>query len=229
MSAAQQRYGLQLIQEEARMPGLAPLTGGQLRRAALSMGKKKAPGADGLQAGDWTHWPKLQWDRQASLVQLCEEEGRWPELLRIAHVMLLSKGGKPVDKLQARPITVLPLVYRAWAKVRAKQLRTWLEAHTELLVGHRQEAEFQAAVLATVLSLGRAAGEQAGAVCLDFSKAYDSLHLEFLEQALRKAGVAEQILRPALSVNRSGPFALEMPLARAGSQISGSRQAAHFS
>ena len=185
------------------MPGLAPLTGGQLRRAALSMGKKKAPGADGLQAGDWTHWPKMQWDRLADLVQLCEEEGRWPELLRIAHVMLLSKGGKPVDKLQARPITVLPLVYRAWAKVRAKQLRTWLEEHTELLVGHRQAAEFQAAVLATVLSLGKATGEQAGAVCLDFSKAYDSLDLEFLEQALRRAGVSEQILRLAFSMYRA--------------------------
>ncbi len=58
-------------------------------------------------------------------------------------------------------------------------------------------------MLATVLSLGRATGEEAGAVCLDFSKAYDSLHLEFLAQALRKAGVAEQILRPALSVNRA--------------------------
>ena len=44
----------------------------------------------------------------ADQVQLCKEEGRWPELVRIAHVMLLDKGGKPVDKLQARPITVLP-------------------------------------------------------------------------------------------------------------------------
>ncbi len=68
---------------------------------------------------------EINWNRLASLVQLCEEEGRWPELLRIAHVMLLSKGGMPVDKLQARPITVLPLIYRAWAKIRAKQLRTW--------------------------------------------------------------------------------------------------------
>ncbi len=66
-------------------------------------------------------------------MQLCEEEGRWPEQLRIAHVTLLSKGGKPSDKLQARPVAVLPLVYRAWAAVRAKQLRTWLEEHTHWL------------------------------------------------------------------------------------------------
>ncbi len=69
----------------------------------------------------------------------------------MAHVALLSKGGEPVRGLQARPITVLPLVCRAWAKVRARQLRKWLEEHAELLVGSRQEAEFQAAVLATKL------------------------------------------------------------------------------
>ncbi len=74
--------------------------------------------------------------------------------------MLLRTGGKPVEKLQARPITVL-LVYRAMAKVRAKQLRAWLEEHTELLVGHQQDAEFQAAALATVLSRGSADGEGA--------------------------------------------------------------------
>ncbi len=44
---------------------------------------------------------------------------------------------------------MLSLICRAWAKVRAKQIRTWLEEHIELLVGRRQEAEFQAAVLAT--------------------------------------------------------------------------------
>ncbi len=47
--------------------------------------------------------------------------------------------------------------------------------------------------MATVLNLGKATGEEAGAVCLDCSKAYDSFNLEFLEQALRKAGVAGQI------------------------------------
>ena len=54
---------------------------------------------------------------------LCGREGQWPQQLLQAHVALLSKGGKPVDKLQARPITILPLAYRAWAKIRAKQLK----------------------------------------------------------------------------------------------------------
>ena len=78
---------------------------------------------------------------------------------------------------------MLPLAYRAWAKARAKKLRCWLEATTDLLVGTRQEAEYQAAILATTLSLGRATGEGAGAVAVDFTKAYDGLDLRFLEAA----------------------------------------------
>ena len=72
-----------------------------------------------------------------------------------------------MDKLQARPITIVSLVYRAWAKIRAKQLKVWLEEHTTLLVGTRQEAEFQAAILATTLSPGQSTGEGAGAAAVD--------------------------------------------------------------
>ena len=90
----------------------------------------------------------------AEFLQLCEATGRWPEKLSTAHVVLLCKGELPVAGLQARPITLLPLIYRAWAKVRAKQLKAWLEGHTECMVGCRQEAEYQAALLATTLGLG---------------------------------------------------------------------------
>ncbi len=79
-------------------------------------------------------------------------------------------------------------------------------------------------MLATFLSLGRATGEEAGAACLDFSKAYDSLDLQFLEQALHKAGVAEQILRPAFSMYKALPLVLVTPLARAWNLTSGFRQ-----
>ena len=79
-------------------------------------------------------------------------------------------------------------------------MRVWLEEHTTLLVGTRQEAEFQAALLATTLSLGKATGEGAGAACVDFAKAYDGLNLDFLEQALRKAGVSEQLLGPSFAM-----------------------------
>ena len=187
LSAQQVAAALEQIERETPMGPLGRITGAQLRKAAKKMGKKKAAGADGLAAHDWAWWPAVHWDRLALLVQRCESEGRWPEQLRLAHVALLSKGGKPVRGLQARPITILPLVYRAWAKIRARQLRVWLEGHTEMLVGSRQEAEFQAAILAATLSLGKATGAGAGAACLDWSKAYDTVDLNLLEQAVLKA------------------------------------------
>jgi hypothetical protein len=164
---------------------------------------RKAGGADGLQAADWQSWPTEHWRKLAELLMLCEHQGQWPKQLLQAHVVLLSKGGKPVSKLQSRPITILPLAYRAWAKIRAKQLKVWLEEHTTLLVGTRQEAEYQAAVLAATLSLGKATGEGAGAACVDFAKAYDGLDLVFLERALRRAGVSQQILGPAFAMYRA--------------------------
>ena len=142
LSEAQVHCALQLVQEEPGMGQLRPVTGSQLRRAALSMGSRKAGGADGLQAGDWSQWPRLHWDKLAQFVQMCEQRGQWPKQLLVAHVSLLRKGDLPVDKLQARPITISPLIYRAWAKVRARQLKVWMEGHTELLVGCRQVAEF---------------------------------------------------------------------------------------
>ena len=98
---------------------------------------------------------------------------------------------------------MLPLVYRAWAKARAKKLRCWLEATTDLLVGQRQGAEFQAAILAATSSLGRATGEGAGAAAVDFTKAYDCLDWRFLEAALRKAGVPQQVLGPCFATYRA--------------------------
>ena len=39
--------------------------------------------------------------------------------------------------------------------------------------------------------------------CVDFAKAYDGLNLDFLEQALRKAGVSEQLLGPSFAMYRA--------------------------
>ncbi len=40
-------------------------------------------------------------------------------------------------------------------------------------------------------------------MCLDFSKAYDSLELELLEQMVVKAGVHPAIVKPALAMHRA--------------------------
>ncbi len=49
----EQRFcALELVHKGTRMSQLEPISGAQLWRSTLSMGKKKAVGADGLQAVD---------------------------------------------------------------------------------------------------------------------------------------------------------------------------------
>ena len=50
-----------------------------MRKAAKEMGRKKAAGADGLMAHNWSWWPAVHRDKLAQLVRRCEGEGRWPE------------------------------------------------------------------------------------------------------------------------------------------------------
>ncbi len=54
----------------------------------------KAGGAAGLQTAGWADWPLEHWSKLAQLVQLCEKLGQWPQQLKQAHVMLVSKGGQ---------------------------------------------------------------------------------------------------------------------------------------
>ena len=72
LSGQQVAEALEQIGEEAPMGPLAPITGAQLRRAAKKMGRKKAAGADGLEAHNWSWWPAVHWDKLAQLVQRCE-------------------------------------------------------------------------------------------------------------------------------------------------------------
>ena len=84
----------------ATMPGLG----------LKQVGWKTAAGAHGLQTDNWSWWPKTHGDRLAQLVSRCKRKGQRAKQQRLAHVTLLSKGGKPVRGLQAKPITAQPLV-----------------------------------------------------------------------------------------------------------------------
>ena len=78
MTAEARAAALQEMPAGPELPAMQPLTGWQLRGAALSMGDK-AGGADGLQTDDWRHWPMQHWNMLAEVVALCERLGQWPQ------------------------------------------------------------------------------------------------------------------------------------------------------
>jgi len=64
----------------------------------------------------WRSLPDEVLSRVADLLTLVEKDGRWPEELIHAYVTMIPKasgGSRPQDQ---RPITVLDVLYRLWAK-----------------------------------------------------------------------------------------------------------------
>ena len=65
----------------------------------------------------------------AKLLDAIEEAScsKWPEALVTASITLLSKGEGP-DVIKQRPITVFPMIYRAYASIRYKDTQAWQDS-----------------------------------------------------------------------------------------------------
>ena len=61
-----------------------------------------------------------------ALLVAVEAAGSWPAGLGAADVVLLPKAGGSVDEpMQRRPITLLPVLYRLWARLRLPLVEAW--------------------------------------------------------------------------------------------------------
>eukprot|EP00971_Amphidinium_carterae_P112402 2226186-Amphidinium_carterae.1 len=65
----------------------------------------------------------------AKILQHIEFSLQWPQALMESHVALTPKTADSyLEPLQFRPITVLSMLYRLWAKTRLQQCQLWLAA-----------------------------------------------------------------------------------------------------
>ncbi len=103
------------------------LTGKRLWAVARAQ-TPNAPGPDGWTAVQWKRWPLAVWDHLAELLAVVESTARWPTTMYGAHVLMLPKGGPP-DGLAARPINLMPGVYRLWAKARLWHWKWWFRTN----------------------------------------------------------------------------------------------------
>ena len=89
---------------------------GRVRKVLRSMRESSSPGVRGICISLWRSLPDSVLSRVADLLNLIEKVGHWPEEIIHAYVAMIPKaagGSRPQDQ---RPITVLDVVYRLWAK-----------------------------------------------------------------------------------------------------------------
>ena len=102
--------------------------------------------------------------------------------------MLLPKGGTS-DPLDRRPITLLPVLYRMWAALRATQFRAWLiDWGVPRLLRTTRSAEHQGLLLALEIEEANAFSESLAGVAVDWSKCYDHLGFDLVVATLWQRG-----------------------------------------
>lgn len=118
---------------------LPPITTDQWMQTVQNKKSITATGPDGVSRLDLLRMPALLTDR---LVQLVNEydtgQADWPQEALQGHITSVEKVPDACSPQEFRPITVLPLPYRVWASIRAKQALKWLDSQSPPgLVGNR--------------------------------------------------------------------------------------------
>ena len=83
--------------------------------------KRSARGLDGVDRRDlqWMH-PQLM-DELVELLNRCEDEASWPQMLRSGSVYPLPKRAEGATVGDYRPVILYPTTYRSWSSLRAKE------------------------------------------------------------------------------------------------------------
>ena len=116
--------------------------------------------------------------RLTDLINLSVDSGAFPDRLKQAQVTPLYKKNDPLEKINYRPVSVLPILSKLYEKVLEIQLSDFFEKQIDpYLCGFRRGHGCQTTML-RLLEDRREALDQnyyAAAVLMDLSKAFDCL------------------------------------------------------
>ena len=170
----------------------------RVRLALRSMREGAAPGMTGVPIAVWRSLPSPWPEAVARLLNLVEAERRWPSAWLEAYVSMIPKasgGSRPQDQ---RPITVLEVLYRLWAKGIVTEWGPTLQASllSDAAFGFRsgRGTLHAAQVVADLLAEQRARRHELWLASFDLKKCFDSLPWWAVFRLLRAVGVEEKVV-----------------------------------
>ena len=183
-----------------RFPALEVLTPQRVQEGINHLANGRASGLDDWVGEELRLWPAQLVVALTTLLVQVETLGRWPSGLQGAEVVLPPKpGGDPGDPLNRRPLNVLSVVYRVWARLRHREVATWRKGWDPAVGAARLGASGQAWELAWAHAVARAKGDEFGGLAVDFRKAYDSVRLGLVRRALLAAGWPAALWGPVVA------------------------------
>ncbi|PNH09547.1 LINE-1 reverse transcriptase [Tetrabaena socialis] len=176
--------------------GRPEVTSIEVARALRATPRGKAPGWDGLPADLYKAFSRQFSPLLAALYTAIGATGTMPARFTDGIITVLYKKGVPTEPGNYRPINLLNTDYRVLAKVLATRLGPALHAaiaaeQTAFLPGRLIGTNIFA--LRHIPHLLKRQGRSAIIAFLDFAKAYDTVHRDFLLAAMAELGATESL------------------------------------
>ena len=177
----------------------SPWTAERVRAVLTAMLEGAVPGPLGIPLAVWKSLPEAWHAALARLFHLVEAEGQWPSAWTTAYVTMIPKArgrSRPADQ---RPITVLDLLYRVWAKGVVQEWTPVLQGTYlgDAAMGFRAQSGTLHAVqlLQDLIALQAQRGAELWLASFGIKKCYDVLPWWALFGVARRAGVREEVVR----------------------------------
>ena len=175
-----------------------PWTAERVKLVLATMREAAAPGALGVPIAVWRALPESWAAAVARLLGLVEAERRWPSHWLNAYVTMIPKasgGSRPEDQ---RPITVLELLYRVWAKGITLEWRVVLQRNYlgDAAMGFRAEAgtKHMVQLLTDLIAVQQRRKAELFFASFDLWKAYDTIPWWAVFGVMRRTGVAAEVV-----------------------------------
>ena len=174
------------------------LTVKSLRGTLQRMKKSSACGPDGWRVGELLALPDILLERLVDILCIVEQTGIWPNDLAQGFITLTPKG-EGAEPAHLRPISVMSVIYRAWAGTRLRELLEWQDTWVSVnLHGYRPRHGPEHVWWSLALRIERALieGTDLAGISLDYAKCFDRVPSNIVFRLARESGMSEDILKP---------------------------------
>ena len=177
--------------------------------AINTLKKRKAPGPDGITN------ELIQALQDTGVAYLTELYREWWNHKKIsteathANVFQIFKKGSTVDPANYRPISLLNVITKIYAKIIHKRLAEAIDPHlTTTQFGFRKSRSTHHAIhiVRRIIEAGESTTNKLIMVLLDWEKAFDRLRRVPMEDALRRAGIPKALRLAILSLYEHTTF-----------------------
>ena len=126
------------------------------------------------------------------------ETGDYPDNLKLADITPVFKKKDPLNKINYRPVSVLPSISKLFEKLMQHQLVNYMENYlSPHLCGYRKGYSSQQALMSLIESWKKSLDKKGygGAISMDLSKAFDTIKHNLLLAKLHAYGFSKKTLK----------------------------------